>query len=90
MSDDLILQIEKQTFADESFKIGDPTGLVVLAQIPNWAKLRWHGDLVRKCGPDLKWAKVRHHWPDFSPELQRAALRDLRDALITTEVSHEE
>jgi len=75
--------MDKQTFADESFKIDDPRGLIVLGQLPQWVELRWHGDLVKTCGPDLKWAKVRHHWPDLRHDLRKAVLRDLRDALIT-------
>jgi hypothetical protein len=75
--------MDRQTFADESFKIEDPRGLIVLGQLPNWVELRWHGELAKRCGDDLKWGKVRHHWPSLGEELRRAVLRDLRDALIT-------
>ena len=75
--------MDTQTFADESFKIEDPRGLVVLGQLPHWVELRWHGKLVERCGADLKWGKVRHHWDALSHDLRKAVLRDLRDALIT-------
>ena len=81
--DDLILRIDHQTFADDSFTIVDPRGLVVVGQVPQLAGLTWHQELVRVCGPDLKWAKVRHRWPDLSADLRRAVMRDLRDALIS-------
>jgi hypothetical protein len=74
-----------QTFADESFKIGDPRGVIVLGQLPQWVELRWHPELLMRCGPELKWGKVRHHWPTLSHDLRREVLRDLRDALITIE-----
>lgn len=80
--DDLILRIESQTFADDSFKIHDPLGLIVDAELAGWSELRWHNELVQKCGDDLKWAKVRHYWSDLSSELRRAVLRDVRDSLI--------
>ena len=75
--------IDSQTFADESFKVEDPRGLIVLGQLPQWVELRWHRDLVKTCGADLKWGRVRHRWHDLSHDLRRAVLRDLRDALIT-------
>jgi hypothetical protein len=83
LSDDFrILRIDRQTFADESFKVYDSRGVVVLAQLPGWSELRWHADLVRRCGRELKWGTVRHHWRDLSADLRAAVLRDLRDALI--------
>ena len=78
-----ILRIDSATFADESFKVADPSGLVVLGQLPSWTELRWHGELVQKCGADLKWRKVRNRWAGLSVDLRRAVLRDLREALIT-------
>jgi len=72
-----------RTFADDSFKIEDPAGLVVLGQLPEWSELRWYAELKRVCGDDLKWRKVRRSWDDLSAELRRTILRDLREALIT-------
>ena len=84
MTDDFrILRIDATTFADESFKIHDSSGLVVLGQLPNWTELRWHAELVQRCGTDLKWRKVRNRWADLSADLRRAVLRDLRDGLIS-------
>ena len=80
---DLILRVDQQTFADDSFKIVDPRGLVVVGQVPQWAGLGWHSELVARCGPDLKWARVRNRWRDLSTDLRRATLRDLREALIS-------
>lgn len=82
MSDGLILRVDGQTFADDTFKIVDPSGLVIDAQLPGWCELRWHQDLVHKCGVDLKWRVVRRCWCDLGHELRRAVVRDLRDALI--------
>lgn len=81
--DDLILRVDRQTFADDSFKIVDSSGLVVVGQMPHWAGLTWHRELVKVCGPDLKWAKVRHRWHDLSADQRRAVMRDLREALIS-------
>jgi hypothetical protein len=83
MLDDLFLRVERQSFADDSFKILDPQGLVVVGQLGDWSELRWYSDLARICGDDLKWTKVHDRWNDLSAELRRALLRDLRDALIT-------
>jgi len=75
--------MDRQTFSDESFRIEDPRGLIVLGHLPQWVELRWHGELTRTCGADLKWGKVHHRWPSLSHELRKSVLRDLRDALIT-------
>lgn len=83
MAEDPFLRFENQTFADESFKIADRHGPIVLAQLPKWSPLSWHAELARRCGADLKWAKVRRVWSDLGHELRRVVLRDLRDALIT-------
>jgi len=69
-----------RTFSDDSFRITEQ--LVVTGTLPGWAELRWYPDLVRFCGADLKWGRVRDRWPDLSSELRRSILRDLRDALI--------
>jgi hypothetical protein len=81
--DSSILRIESQTFADESFRVADASGLVVLGQLPNWTELRWHVELGQRCGAELKWRRVRSRWADLSADLRRAVLRDLREALIT-------
>jgi hypothetical protein len=81
--DDFIVRVHDQTFADDSFKVLDPRGLVVVAQLPHWVGLTWHSELAKTCGSELKWARVRHRWDDLSPDLRRAAMRDLREALIS-------
>lgn len=84
LTDDFrILRIDATTYADESFKVLDSSGLLVLGQLPNWTELRWHAELARRCGADLKWRKVRNRWADLGADLRRAVLLDLRDALIS-------
>jgi len=83
VDDSRILRIDHRTYADESFRIADPQGLVVLANLPEWADLRWHADLGRACGRELKWSKIGRCWRDLSADLRRAVLRCLREALIT-------
>jgi hypothetical protein len=75
--------VSGQAFADESFKINDPHGLVTLAELPVWSDIRWHRELVRICGTDAKWGQVRQRWDDLSHDLRRSIVRTLRDALIT-------
>jgi hypothetical protein len=82
VNDDLILRVDAQTFADDTFKIADPSGLVIDAQLPGWAELRWHRDLQRRCGAELKWKIVRRHWGDLDHDLRRAIVKDIREALI--------
>lgn len=82
MNDDFILRIEGQTFADDTFRIADPSGLVIDAQLPGWCELRWHRDLQRRCGADLKWKVIRRHWRDLDHDMRRAIVNDVRDALI--------
>lgn len=81
--DDLVVRVDHETFADDSFKVLDPRGLVVVAQLPHWVGLTWHSELAKTCGSDLKWARVRHRWDDLSADLRRAVMRDLREALIS-------
>jgi hypothetical protein len=77
------LWIADRTFADESFRIGDPDGLVVLAQLPEWVNVDWQHDLMRKYGHELKWSKLLGRWRDLSADLRNAIVRCLREALIT-------
>jgi len=82
MPGDLLLRVDEQTFADDSFRIYDPDGIVVVGQVPRWSGVSWHKELARICGDDLKWSKVRHKWPHLSSDLRRAVTKDLRDSLI--------
>jgi hypothetical protein len=55
----------------------------VVAQLPEWADVRWYQDLAHRRRKEVKSRWVIQHWGELGSDIRTAAERCIREALIT-------
>ena len=72
------------TFADDHYHPDlKNEHIKVVAQLPNWADVRWYHDLVRRLRHEVKGGWVAEHWEAIGSDIRDAINRCIREALIT-------